>query len=81
MKNKKESDFNFESALSDLESIVKTMEQGELSLDKSLAAFEDGIKLTKQCQQALQSAEQRVLLIQEDGAEIIKRPFRENQDD
>ena len=61
-------DIDFEQALSDLESLVSSMEDGELSLEESLAAFEKGIKLTRDCQQALKLAEQKVkVLIGDDG--------------
>ncbi len=62
---------SFEQSLAELESIVTRMEQGELSLEESLAQFERGIALTRQCQQALEQAEQKVaiLLEQDDKAE------------
>ena len=49
--------FEFETALQQLEQLVQRMESGELSLQDSLQAFEQGVRLTKQCQQALSSAE------------------------
>lgn len=51
---------NFEAALAELETLVSQMEDGDLSLEASLNAFENGIKLTRQCQQALQQAELKV---------------------
>lgn len=51
---------NFEAALAELETLVSRMEDGDLSLEESLNAFETGIKLTRQCQQALQQAELKV---------------------
>ena len=51
---------NFETAMAELEQLVSQMEDGDLSLDDSLQAFERGIKLTRQCQQALSAAELRV---------------------
>ncbi|MDZ7825212.1 MAG: exodeoxyribonuclease VII small subunit [Gammaproteobacteria bacterium] len=61
---------SFEAALEELESLVERMESGSLSLDESLSAFERGIRLTRQCQQSLSAAEQRVrvLLEREDGS-------------
>lgn len=53
----------FERSLSELESIVTSLEAGELGLDESLAAFERGIRLFRECQNALDSAEQRVKLL------------------
>ena len=78
MENKKENDFKFESALNELEDIVKTMEQGDLSLDKSLEAFEEGVKLTRNCQQALKNAEQRILQVQATDHGIEMSDFKEN---
>jgi exodeoxyribonuclease VII small subunit len=60
---------DFEKALGELESLVERMEQGELSLESSLKEFERGIALARQCQQALQEAEQKVRLLTESGEE------------
>ena len=51
---------NFESALSELEQLVHTMESGELSLEDSLKAFEKGMQLSLDCQKALADAELKV---------------------
>jgi len=60
--------FNFEQALGDLETLVTAMESGEMSLEESLEAFETGIRLTRECQEALKLAEQKVqLLLSETG--------------
>jgi exodeoxyribonuclease VII small subunit len=60
--------FDFEAALSELETLVERMERGDLSLEESLRQFEQGIKLTRSCQQALQDAEQKVqILLEKDG--------------
>mgnify|MGYP002725665416 CR=1 FL=1 len=68
MTKKKADSFDFEQALEDLEELVSAMEQGELSLEDSLQAFEKGIKLTRECQVALKNAELKVqLLISENG--------------
>ncbi len=55
--------FNFEKALEELNAIVTRMEQGGLSLEESLAHFENGIALTRNCQKALQDAEQKVQIL------------------
>ncbi|MDE0757800.1 MAG: exodeoxyribonuclease VII small subunit [Pseudomonadales bacterium] len=66
MTNKKS--FPFEATLEKLETIVEKMEQGDMSLEDSLKAFEQGIQLTRSCQKALVEAEQQVqLLLQENG--------------
>lgn len=53
----------FERALDELEQLVQKMEKGEQSLDESLAAYERGIALYRECQKALEQAEQRVRLL------------------
>ena len=60
-------DINFESTLAELEGLVDQMESGELSLNDSLQAFERGIKLTRQCQTALEAAELRVKVLTDEG--------------
>lgn len=64
----KKKSLDLETSLSELESIVAQMETGELTLEQSLAAFEQGIKLTRDCQTRLQQAEQQVqMLIEQNG--------------
>lgn len=61
---------DFEKKLSRLEEIVNSMEKGELSLEDSLKAFEEGVKLSRECQSQLSEAEQKVkvlLSIDDDG--------------
>ena len=64
---KKKSGYDFEHALSELEQLVDKMENGELSLEQSLAAYEQGIKLTRECQQMLATAEQKVQVLSQTG--------------
>jgi exodeoxyribonuclease VII small subunit len=66
---------SFEQALSDLESLVETLEKGELSLEDSLQKFERGIELTRVCQQALQEAEQRVRILTVKTVDAPLEPF------
>jgi len=73
--------FPFEESLARLESLVERMETGDLSLEESLKTFEDGIKLTRECQQALKSAEQKVKLLIEKNGEIEEQPFEPDTDD
>ena len=58
---------DFESALAELETIVKTLEQGDLTLEQSLERFERGITLSRFCHTRLQHAERRVELLTEQG--------------
>ncbi len=66
----------FEEALSELESLVETMEKGELSLEESLASFERGVALTRLCQQALKAAEQKIEILSTNSSEAELEPFR-----
>lgn len=59
----KKKDFNFEEKLRELEQLVTRMEDGNLGLEESLEAFENGVKLVKECQQALEAAEQKVKVL------------------
>ncbi len=56
-------EFNFEQKLAELEQLVTRMEEGELGLEESLRAFEHGVKLVKDCQRALEQAEQKVKVL------------------
>jgi len=74
--NKTTSIADFEKSLDELEQLVRNLEQGELSLEQSLSTFERGVKLTRECQQALKSAEQRVeQLVQSSDGSLETRPF------
>jgi exodeoxyribonuclease VII small subunit len=58
----------FENALAELQTIVKKMESGELSLEESLKAFEQGVRLTRQCNDELAVAERKVELLMNPSA-------------
>ncbi len=70
----------FEQSLNELEKLVAQMELGEQSLDDSLAAYERGIALYRQCQSALETAEQRVSLVSQSNTEQ-QTPFTEAGND
>ena len=61
--------YPFEASLKKLEGLVDQMESGELSLEASLKIFEEGIKLTRECQKALKEVEQKVSLLMEKNGE------------
>lgn len=56
---------SFEQQLAELESIVDAMEQGDLSLEDALKQFEQGVKLTKNCQSLLDNARQKIKILTE----------------
>jgi exodeoxyribonuclease VII small subunit len=58
---------DFESAIGELEKIVKQLEDGDLSLDKSLALFERGVELSRYCHDQLSAAQQRIEILTERG--------------
>ena len=71
---------DFEKSLSKLEEIVQQMEHGELGLEESLKQFEQGIKLAKNCQNALSSAELKInQLIEQNGLQQSV-PFEQPDD-
>ncbi|HAD98858.1 MAG TPA: exodeoxyribonuclease VII small subunit [Gammaproteobacteria bacterium] len=67
--------FDFNKGLLELESIVKTMESGDLSLEDSLKYFEQGVQLTRQCQSALSKAEQKIALLSADDDYQTQKPL------
>lgn len=58
---------DFESALAELESIVKMLEDGSLTLEKSLELFERGVQLSRYCHSRLEDAERRIEILNERG--------------
>ena len=57
----------FESSLAALEQIVRELERGELPLERSLELFEQGVRLSRECQERLQAAERRIEVLLRDG--------------
>jgi exodeoxyribonuclease VII small subunit len=66
---------SFEDTLTELETLVDTLEEGELTLEQSLAAFERGVKLTRTCQKALDEAEQKVRILTGKSPDAKPEPF------
>ena len=58
-----------------LESVVDALERGDMTLEESLNAFERGVGLTRTCQKALESAEQRVRILTETRPDAEPEPF------
>ena len=75
--------FSFEASLSRLEQLVKDLESGKLTLEESIASFEEGVKLVRSCREYLEGAKQRVeVLLGEDaaGGPLLER-YEEDVDD
>ncbi len=67
----------FEASLQELEKIVRSLENGDLPLEESLKLFEDGVKISRECQERLNQAERRIEILMKDGEgnpalEVIK---------
>ena len=75
MSKQKTEPASFEDALSELEALVERMESGDLTLEESLAAFEQGIALTRHCQESLQAAEQKVEILTARTPDAATEPF------
>ncbi len=66
----------FEEAFQKLEAIIKKLEEGNLSLEDSLKAFEEGVRLSRHCSQKLDEAEKRVeILLKESNGRLVSQPF------
>ncbi|WP_286788248.1 MULTISPECIES: exodeoxyribonuclease VII small subunit [unclassified Pseudomonas] len=72
---------DFEHSLAELQTLVEHLESGELSLEESLGAFEQGIRLTRECQSALSQAEQKVQILLERDGVMTESPFDVQGDD
>ena len=75
MNKKTKPDPNFEETLAELEKLIANLEQGDLSLDESLSGFKHGIELTRQCQAALDNAQQSVELLTNNQDEESLKTF------
>ena len=75
MPKKNEAPASFESALTELEQIVSSLENGDLPLEAALGEFERGVQLARQGQQKLQPADQRVQLLLADNEDAPLTPL------
>ena len=76
--------FRYEEAVARLETIVRTLEQGEsnVPLEQCMALYEEGVTLVRKCYATLKDAEQRVSILQRDAdGEIITAPFASTEDE
>ena len=73
---------DFEQSLSELEALVAKLEQGDVPLEEALETFERGVALTRQCQTALRTAQQKVeVLLARNGEEKIESLGREDEEE
>lgn len=67
---------NFEEAMKSLEQIAGELEKGNLNLDESVAKFEEGMKLSKTCNDILEDAEKRISILIKNGEEVSEEEFK-----
>lgn len=77
----KDKKVTFEDALQQLEEVVKKLETGDASLDQALKLYEDGVSLSRQCQDQLSQAERRVALLDDTSKGIKRKPFNQQESD
>jgi exodeoxyribonuclease VII small subunit len=78
MENAKEQGRTFEASLEALEQIVRQLEDGDLPLEKSLELFEQGIRLSRECQERLSQAERRIeILLRDNQGRPVAAAFKE----
>ena len=73
-------DINFEDAMKKLEGIANELEKGDLTLDESVRKFEDGINLSKKCNEFLDNAEKKITMLINNGEEIKEENFTPKED-
>jgi len=76
-----EKTIDFETALKQLETLVGRMERGDMSLEESLKAFEEGVKLTRLCQETLSAAQQKVQVLMQQNGKADMQPFAADDED
>lgn len=76
MKKDENKEMKFEEALDRLESIINNLQDGDMSLDESLGAFQEGVGLVRACQSKLDSAEAKInMLIKDENGKLNEIPF------
>ena len=66
---------NFEESMKKLETIVTELENGKLTLDESVQKFEEGMKISKQCNDILEGAEKKITILLENDGELKEENF------
>jgi exodeoxyribonuclease VII small subunit len=72
---------HFEQSLEELEQLVEKMEAGDLGLEQSLTAYERGVGLYRQCQQALEQAQLRVRMVSDPAQPEKSEPFESSSNE
>ena len=67
---------NFETNMENLEKIVTELESGDLNLDESISKFEEGIKISKECNKILEESEKKITILLKENEEIEEKDFK-----
>ena len=70
---------SFESQIENLEKILAELENGKLSLDESVSKFEEGIKISKECNKTLEEAEKKITILINNDGETKEEEFKINE--
>lgn len=80
MEKKNRNNTKFEDALKRLEEVLESLEHGNLNLEESVRAFEEGVKLVRFCHDKLDEVERRVeLLLKDEAGRFLTKPFPEEE--
>lgn len=71
----KKEELSFEELMKRLEEVTNKLEKEELNLDESVTLFEEGMKLSKKCNETLENAEKRITILLENNGELIENNF------
>lgn len=71
---------NFEENMQKLEQIVTDLEKGDLNLEESIAKFEEGMKISTDCNKILQDAEKKITILINKSGEIVEESFTETEE-
>lgn len=72
-------EINFEDTMKKLENIANELEKGDLDLDTSVSKFEEGMKLSKKCNEILRNAEKRISILINNGEDIKEEDLYQRQ--
>lgn len=68
-------ELKFEEAMKELEDIANDLEKGDLSLEESVAKFEEGMKLSKECSDMIEKAEKKITILLKKDDKIVEENF------
>lgn len=71
----KKEELSFEELMKRLEEVTNKLEKEELNLDESVALFEEGMNLSKKCNETLENAEKRISILLENNGELVENNF------